>query len=310
VVAKVCCLLVWLWACGALHYRVGLAPALAVVAFLALPVVVLRWPKFRLAVIATAVVVVLWMAWLLAFSTQPDSQRQWWAGSRRPAVVRVDEAARKVSIDNVRHFKWQQRGRAVASYVFQTYYLDRLDSLDLIVVPWRGSRRFAHTMLSFGFGPERRVVISVEARRERGEKFSVLAGAYKQLDLYYQISSERDALTLRALDPDAQIFAYPVKASPEIIRELFVDMARRTHELLDAPEFYRPFGGETCATKLFDHLGSKRAALFPVRAGAVLHALGRMDTELDFRAASEQFSIADKVREFAEHPEFSKKIRE
>lgn len=306
----VCCLLVWLWACGALHYRLGLAPALATFVFLALLGAALRWPKFRPWAIVTGLVVVLWMAWLLAFSTRPDSQRQWWAGSRRPAVVRVDEAAGKVSIDNVRHFKWQSRKRANASYVFQTYYLDRLDSLDLIVVPWRGSRWFAHTMLSFGFGPERRVVISVEARRERGEKFSVLAGAYKQLDLYYQISSERDALTFRALDPDAQLVVYPVKASPEFIRGLFVDLARRAQTLLDAPEFYRPFGGETCATELFDHLGSKGVALFPARAGALLHALGRMDTGLDFRAAGERFSLAHKVREFAEHPEFSKKIRE
>ena len=57
--------------------------------------------------------------------------------------------------------------RLPAPWVKKNYYLDKLDSLDLIVEPLGDSRLFAHTMLSFGFGPEQRVVISVEGEKNK-----------------------------------------------------------------------------------------------------------------------------------------------
>ena len=172
-------------------------------------------------------------------------------------------------------------------------------------------------MLSFGFGPERRVVISIEARREDGEKFGVIPGTYKQFELFYQINDERDALTLRALQPDSNLYVYPIKASPEFIRELFLDMVGKAGHLVDNPEFYHSLKAN-CTTKLFEHVNRKlpkplkfrSEILFPSGAGKLLHELGWMDTELDYEAAKERFRLADKVREFAAHPEFSKKIRE
>ena len=62
----------------------------------------------------------------------------------------------------------------------------QLDSLDLVVEPLGDSKLFAHSMLSFGFGPERKVVISAEVRKEKGESFSLISGLYK---LIYQINS-------------------------------------------------------------------------------------------------------------------------
>ena len=257
------------------------------------------------------------MVGLLVFFTKPDTQRKWWPGNRSPPMVKIDREAGKVAIRNVRHFKWRTREDFEPSWVYQTYYLDQLDSLDLIIEPLGDSRWFAHTMLSFGFGPERRVVISIEARREQGEKFGILPGMYKQFELFYQINSERDALTLRAINPDSNLYIYPVKATPEFMRKLFLDMVTGAHSLLDAPVFYHSLSAN-CTTELFEHvnrelpepLGYRREVLFPAQAGKLLHELGWMDTELSYEEARARFRLADKVREFAEHPEFSKKIRE
>lgn len=258
-----------------------------------------------------------WMFYFWGFKMQPRQWVNWWAGNQRTPIVRVDDTTGVAVIDNVRHFKWNSRDDFEPSWVKQAYYLDRLDSLDLIIEPLGDSNWFAHTMLSFGFGPELRVVISVEARRELGESFSLIGGLYKQFEIFYQINQERDALTLRALEDDANLYIYPVKASPEFIRELFVDMIMEANRLTDEPQFYHSLRAN-CTTKLFEHINRQldepvsyqREILFPSRAGKLLHEMGRMDTELDYDAAKMRFRSIDRVRRFADDPAFSRKIRE
>lgn len=145
----------------------------------------------------------------------------------------------------------------------------------------------------------------------------MLGGLYKQFELIYQVSSERDAFTLRASDPEAHLYVYPVKATPEFIRGLFVDLMERGGTLTDAPRFYHSLRAN-CTTVLFDHInrrldkpiGYSLEVLFPAKAGKRLHELGWMDTGLDYEPARDRFRLAAKVRRFADDPAFSRRIRE
>ena len=171
-------------------------------------------------------------------------------------------------------------------------------------------------MLSFGFGPEERVVISVEARKEKGEKYGLISGLYKQFELLYQISSERDALTLRVARGQSKLYMYPVKATPEFIKSLFLDMVSKAGSLVDNPAFYHSLRAN-CTTELFKHIRENfdgdisygKGVLFPSTSGQVLHEMGWMDTELDYEEARKKFMSAERVRMFFKDPHFSRKIR-
>ncbi|MDP7309374.1 MAG: hypothetical protein QF405_17145, partial [Roseibacillus sp.] len=59
-----------------------------------------------------------------------------------------------------------------------------------------------------------------------------------------------------------------------------------------------------------ESISYSRGVLFPAQSGKVLHEMGWMDTDLDYEEAMEKFRSGMRVRKFADHPDFSKKIRE
>ena len=61
-----------------------------------------------------------------------------------------------------------------------------------------GPKLICHTFLSFDFGPDGYVCISIETRMAQGQNYSALAGLYRQFALYYVIGDER----ARAADRD------------------------------------------------------------------------------------------------------------
>lgn len=51
--------------------------------------------------------------------------------------------------------------------------------------------------MSFDFGLEGYVCMSIETRMTKGQAYSALAGLYRQFALYYVIGDERDIVRLR-----------------------------------------------------------------------------------------------------------------
>ena len=308
--------LAWLGLCGALRYLMGFPSLLSLTILIGLPVYFYKSKKRRKPIVILVTVLILISVVLLIF-IKPKRYSNWDVSCKKPPIVRISERGDLVTINNVRHFKWEGVNDYQPSWVKKNYYLDKLDSLDLIVEPLGDSRLFAHTMLSFGFGPEQRVVISVEARKEKGESYSLVSGLYKQFELLYQISSERDALTLRVARGQSKLYMYPVKATPEFIKNLFLDMVSKAGSLVDKPAFYHSLRAN-CTTELFKHIKENfegdisygKGVLFPSKSGQVLHEMGWMDTELEYEDARKKFMSAERVKKYSGDPHFSKKIRE
>ncbi|NRB46002.1 MAG: DUF4105 domain-containing protein [Verrucomicrobiales bacterium] len=308
--------LVWAWSCGAYRYLVGVPGFVILPIMIIVPVCVIRSLKWRktILVIAGILFVVVLVRLLLE---RPTWDRDWIDSCRKPPVVRLLKDKEIVEIENVREFKWRSVDDYDEAWVKHSYYLDQLDSLDLVIEPLGDSKLFAHTMLSFGFGPEMRVVISAEVRKEKGEAFSIFSGLYKQFELIYQINSERDALTLRGLEEGTQLYLFPIKASHDFMKSLFVSMTEKAGNLTDEPKFYHSLRAN-CTTELFDHIKKNydgsinygKGVLFPAQSGKVLHDMGWMDTDLDYEKAMDRFRSGMRVRKFADDPDFSKKIRE
>ena len=307
--------IVWFWTCGGYRHLIGVPGLVVVPLMIAVPITALRSLRRRKLIVGISLLlfVIVFVALLIE---KPKRYRNWIESCKKPPVVRFPNEE-VVKINNVREFKWRSVDDYDAAWVTSSYYLDQLDSLDLIVEPLGDSKLFAHSMLSFGFGPERRVVISAEVRKEEGEVFSLFSGLYKQFELIYQVNGERDALTLRGCQDGTQLYIFPIKASKGFMKSLFVSLAKKAGNLTDEPEFYHSLRAN-CTTELFEHIKKNfegdisygKGVLFPAQAGKVLHEMGWMDTELDYEAALEKFRSGMRVRKYADHPDFSKKIRE
>ena len=308
--------LVWLWSCGAFRFLIGVPAFVVLPIMIIVPITVVRSLKWKKPIMVIAGILFV-ISLVLLLLEKPKRYKDWIESCKKPPVVRLSKNREVVKIDNVREFKWRSVDDYDAAWVTRSYYLDQLDSLDLVVEPLGDSKLFAHSMLSFGFGPERKVVISAEVRKEEGESFSLLPGLYKQFELMYQVNSERDALTLRACQEGTQLYIFPIKASQEFMKSLFLSMAGKAGKLTDEPKFYNSLRAN-CTTELFDHIKKNydgsisygRGVLFPAQSGKVLHEMGWMDTDLDYEEAMKKFRSGMRVRKFADHPDFSKKIRE
>jgi hypothetical protein len=251
----------------------------------------------------------------------------WWT-SRRPSLTLdwVPEQARpagvvvhpdRVDVQSVRDFRFERGGRVQAAYHARSYPLDRLERVWFVVTPfntgWRGP---AHTFVTFGFSDGRYVTVSVEARRERGESYSVWRGLLRQYELTYVIAEERDAIGLRAIAWGDPVYLYPIRATPQQVRGAFLQMMRRAEALEREPEFYNTLT-DNCTTALLDAANAVAAQpirygpriLFSGYADAVAYNHGLIDTELTLRQARERFRIDRKAREAAEDPDFSQRIR-
>jgi hypothetical protein len=79
---------------------------------------------------------------------------------------------------------WASRGRLGATVV-----------VDFFTNFW-GPKLICHTFVSFDFGPDGYVCISIETRTTKGQAYSAIAGLYRQYELYYVIGDERDIVRL------------------------------------------------------------------------------------------------------------------
>lgn len=247
---------------------------------------------------------------------QASNDREW---SQDVSVLpKIDVKNDIATIHNLRNAIWNNPRTFTPNWETRDYDLKKLRSLDLIVEPFNDSKFMAHTMLDFGFEDQRHVIVSVEARKEVHEKYSLIAGALRQFELIYVFGDEKDLLTLRAINRGSKLHLYPIKAEPEFIVTLFKDLINSANSLHDKPQFYRTLR-DNCTTTLVDHIdrhhqqniGLRVETIFPAKAGVLLHKLGRMDTHLSYDQAHEVSRIDHIVRdlraeEMANMPEASR----
>jgi hypothetical protein len=173
---------------GGPRARVVLAVALVAAATLAF--LVLR--RRRRTLVGSVVVFAVVVAWWLRIS--PSNDRDW-----QPEVAVtpwVTQNGDLVTIHGMRNFDYRKETDFVTRWETRTYDLRKLDSVDLVAVYWAG-KAIAHIMLSFGFGGEGYLTVSIETRKERGESYSTLAGFFKQYELIYIVGDERDLIRAR-----------------------------------------------------------------------------------------------------------------
>jgi len=221
-----------------------------------------------------------------------------------------------VTIRNIRNFRYEAVDRYTPAYYDKTFDLRKLESAWFVVEPFGGGGA-AHTFLSFGFGGNDFVAISVEIRKEKGEMFSPLKGLLRQYEVMYVVGDERDLIKLRTNYRNDTVYLYPMRTTPERMRALFVAMLKRANDLAQHPEFYNTLTN-TCTTNLVKHVNAlvrgripmNPAILLPAYSDRFAYKLGLIDTKLTFEQAREHFRINERARTHAEDTEFSLRIRD
>lgn len=256
------------------------------------------------------VMVIMW-AWL-----RPSNDRRWAIDQSVMPSVQFEGA--RVVIEGVRDFGWTSTTDFRPDWVSRRYNLDDIRTAWYVIVPfsqrWRGP---AHAFVSFGFADGEYLAISVEARREEGESFGVLKGLVRRFELMYVIGTEHDLIGRRAVYDGTDVFLYPIRATPEAVREMFTGMLRRANALKASPEWYNTISNN-CTLNLVHHVN----AIVPGRIPAgwrivlpgysdeVIYRLGLIDSTAGLAETRLRYRINDRAAAAFNAPDFSSRIRE
>ncbi len=304
-----------LWAMGALYYT-PLLPRLR--GFLALAFGVatagafLGLPRRRWTLLGFGLV---WGALVLWWSTIPASNSRDW----QPDVAVLPYATLdgdRVTLHNIRNFAYRTATDFTPRYYDKTFDLQQLESVDLISSYWAGEA-IAHLLVSFDFGGQDYVTISIETRKERTEDYSSIKGFFKQYELIYVVADERDIIRLRTTyrQPPEDVYLYRTRIPPARARRLFLDYVREINQLVEQPAFYNTLT-TNCTTNILFHARASGGIarynwkiLLSGYAPAYVYEVGGLDTSLSFVDLKQRSHINARAQTAGEAPDFSQRIR-
>jgi len=265
----------------------------------------------------------LWMGGLLlafvaarVLLVQPSNERSW--KPEHSEAPRVEIEGDEVRVENVRNFFYHTADSFDVRFEDRVYDLASLETVWFVLSPFRDNWRGpAHSFLSFGFSDSTYVSISVEARKEVGESYSVWKGLLRNYELLYVIGDERDLVGLRAVHWQDDVYVYPVRARREQCRSLFVSMLERAEKLRVAPEFYNT-ALSNCTTNIYDAVkllspedwSYSWKLQLPGYSDELVFEKGVLNTDLNLEAARERFRVNEKAVRFFTDSSFSTRIRE
>ncbi len=222
-----------------------------------------------------------------------------------------------VTIHGVRNFDYRTETDFDVRWETRGYDLRKLDSVDLVAVYWAG-KAIAHIMLSFGFEGKDYVTFSIETRKERDESYSAIAGFFRQYELVYVVTDERDVIRVRTTyrQPQEDVYVYRVRTPLKNIRRVFMEYIKTINELHDRPGFYNTLT-TNCTTNILMHTRvnpeSPPMSWKILLSGYVpeyLYELGRIDTSRPFVELEKLSHVNASAKAADQDPAFSQRIRE
>lgn len=232
--------------------------------------------------IAPLVVLGLVTAMLYYFS-EPKQDRDWVSEHRLLASIQIQDGTNNPSIHvkNIRDFKWATKNKV--NHKEMQFRLDNIVELKAVVSHFSAISEIAHVFMIFVLDDGRELGVSVEARREVGEEFSIQGGLLAQFELIYVLATPEDLLGIRKINNEST-HIYPIKETKDKARELFMLIAAKINSLNNQPEMYHLFF-KNCTNQLVQHVSilSERKypwyfqTLAPGNTGKMLYDLDLID---------------------------------
>lgn len=308
---------VCLWAGAALYIDLPTAwlrvPAAALFAVLLLAILIFlrgRWYKLLACLTAFAAVLAWWL------SLTPSNTRDWQQDVAKLASAEID--GDKLTIYNLRNFDYRTEFDYTPHWETRSYDLAQLKGIDLFVTFW-GSPWIAHPIVTFRFGDDQYLAISVETRKEVGEEYSALLGFFRQYELTYILADERDLIRLRTnYRVGEEVYLYRTTTSPEAARAILLGYLETVNAFTSEPVWYNAITSN-CTTGIRIHtapVAGKAAApwdwrlLLNGKADEFAYQYGRLAGNLPFPELKAQAHINDVARMADRSPNFSWLIRQ
>ncbi len=244
----------------------------------------------------------------------PSNDRNWAADMAQLPYAEI--AGSQATIHNVRNCDYRSADNFDVHYVDRTYDLDKLDSVDFIVMPFADHPELAHTMLAFGFEGKEFIDVSVEIRREEGEAFSASGGFVRQFELMYVVADERDAIRTTTNQLLRDVYIYRTVATPDQARALFHSVFRRANKLRYEPEFYNTITNN-CTTNILNHVNEiatnkirySYQILLPGLADKLAYDRGLLVKHGTFEQTKAYARVNEEAFAHRDDPDFSIEIR-
>jgi hypothetical protein len=265
----------------------------------------------RFGVAAAFALFLIVVAWY--FSLKPSNDREWAADVAQipSAELRGDQ----LTVHNVRNFDYRSEIDFTPRWETRTYNLSQLRGVDAMLVYW-GSPAIAHAMVSFEFEPDNYLAVSIEARRQKSESYSAIQGFFRQFELIYVFSDERDVVRLRTNYRHEDVYLYHTTMSPLAAKALLLSYIDQANSLAKQAQFYNALTSN-CATNVLENA---RAVSLPTQmswkvllsgyAAEQMYANGRIDTRMPYEQLKAASHVNEKANRADQSPEFSRQIRE
>ena len=250
------------------------------------------------------------------FSLTPSQNRDWQPDDAETAWSETH--GDEVTIHNVRNCDYRTEKDYTCSWETRTFNLSNLRGADIFIT-WWGPTLIAHPIVSFDFGEQGHVPMSIETRDVVGQSYSAIRGFFRKYTLIYIVTDERDVIRLRTnFRKDEEVYVFRTTASPALAREVFEQYLDRANQLNLKPEWYNALTNN-CTTNIA--VSTADAQGKPVRFDWRILLNGKMDEMmyehdglvtggLPLSALKAQAHINDAARAADNSPEFSRLIRE
>jgi hypothetical protein len=244
---------------------------------------------------------------------RPSNDRDWTADVAR--LPRAELRGDQLTIENVRNFDYRSETDFTPHWETRTFDLSRFAGLDLFMSYW-GSPSIAHTIMSWEFDDGPPLAISIETRKERDEAYSPVAGFFRQYEIYYVVTDERDLVRLRTNYRGEQVYLYHLRTPKDRARRMLLDYVDSFNALVERPAFYNALT-DNCTTTIRTHVKHIGAAMpwdWRLLANGyldeMLYERAVVATGRPFAALKADALVNARAREADQDPEFSRRIRE
>jgi hypothetical protein len=299
------------WGCAALWFDGPLSGLLAA-GFAATSIALLGWVRpIRKGLAGYAGLLLIAILWWL--SIEPSNERDWLPDVARTTTAVID--GDRVAIRNIRNFDYRTETDYDERWEDRTYDLSKLRGVDLFLIYW-GSPWIAHTIMSWEFADGPPLAISIETRKEKGEAYSAVLGFFRQFELYYVVSDERDVVRLRSNYRGEDVYLYRLLAPAETARALLLDYLEEINRLAVEPRWYNAFT-HNCTTTIRRHAQNIAPGnpfnwriLLNGRLDELGYQRGTIDTSLPFDELKARSNIGERANAANAMSDFSARIRE
>ena len=221
----------------------------------------------------------------------------------------------RVTIRNVRNFRYRSVEDFDERWEERSYDLSRLDGLDIFFVYW-GAPLIMHTILSWSFAGGQRLAISVEARKRKDQKYSAWRSFFRYYTMIYVVADERDVIKLRTNHRREQVWLYRVRATQAGARALLLQFLDAINAIARQPLWYHALTASctTVVRKRVIAAGGRLPFSWRYFANAYLpeylHRRGIIDASRPFAELKAMSHINARALAAGEAEDFSERIRE